>query len=92
MKTECKGNDWLRFDIPEGETCGSYMRTFFENGGSGYVEDENNTQECGYCKYSSGSDYYTPLTWDVDNRYFLFLFLAFIKHCFSICYSFSSCY
>lgn len=44
----CAGNEYLRFDPPSGDTCGTYMlQAIAERGGK--LLDANATAECSYC-------------------------------------------
>lgn len=57
----CKPKEFLTFDPPPGETCGSYMTEFFSNPmAMGYVENEQATTSCQYCQYAS--EFFLP-TW-----------------------------
>ncbi|KAF4772381.1 hypothetical protein N7455_007667 [Penicillium solitum] len=53
---KCADNEWTSVDLPNNQTCGSYMESFIETAG-GYVRDVASTTSCHYCQYSVGSEY-----------------------------------
>jgi ATP-binding cassette, subfamily G (WHITE), member 2, SNQ2 len=74
----CTSEELNRFVAPNGTNCGDYMKPFFENGGRGYLVS-NTTQECEYCAYRIGDEFYTPLGLDYANRWReLGIFIAFV--------------
>lgn len=67
---ECSDRDLVKFSPPSGQTCGEYMANYLNNGGPGYIVDENATDMCGYCNYKSGPEYYgTIYQWDAANKW-----------------------
>jgi len=65
----CKSKELLRFDIPANfATCGDYMKDFLSVA-PGYIEDPNATSNCGYCPYSTGSDFYETFQWSNHHRW-----------------------
>jgi ATP-binding cassette, subfamily G (WHITE), member 2, SNQ2 len=75
---ECTSMELNRFSAPPGQNCGTYMSSFFENGGPGYLVN-NLTSACEYCAYKVGDEFYTPLEYSFDNRWRdLGIFAAFI--------------
>jgi ATP-binding cassette subfamily G (WHITE) protein 2 (SNQ2) len=64
----CKPSELNVFTAPDGVNCGSYMASYFANGGPGYLVN-NNTQSCEYCAYSVGDQFYEPLGYDFGNRW-----------------------
>ncbi|KAI9900489.1 hypothetical protein N3K66_004751 [Trichothecium roseum] len=78
LKVACKGAEFNRFTAPSGSTCGEYMEAFFAAGGPGYIEN-NDTQDCAYCAYKLGDEFYEPLQFSFANRWRdLGIFLAFV--------------
>jgi ATP-binding cassette, subfamily G (WHITE), member 2, SNQ2 len=65
---ECTTAELNHFTSPAGQTCGEYMAEFFKIGGPGYIVN-NNTQNCEYCAYKVGDEFYTPLGYSFDNRW-----------------------
>lgn len=66
----CNDSDWLKVTPPPGQTCGQYFNDFFNNGGLGYLKDNNATDICNYCQYTKGDDFYeTNIGWSFDNRW-----------------------
>jgi ABC-type multidrug transport system permease subunit len=78
LPVECKSKELNSFSAPSGETCGSYMADFFENGGAGYIA-KNATELCEYCAYKVGDQFYEPLGFTFGHRWRdLGIFSAFI--------------
>ncbi|KAI8065000.1 ABC-2 type transporter-domain-containing protein [Thamnidium elegans] len=73
IKVNCSNGDLLRFTPPPGQTCGEYTEAFFATRGvTGYLANPSAIQpeQCGYCTYSSGPDFYeTILDWNASNRW-----------------------
>ncbi|KAI8968506.1 ABC-2 type transporter-domain-containing protein [Mycotypha africana] len=70
VEVRCTNDEYLHLYAPPGQTCGEYMQTYFENGGTGYLDNPNATGLCNYCQYSKGSDYYElRLGWNINNRW-----------------------
>ena len=68
LPVRCSQNELSMFSAPDGETCGEYMKPFFENGGPGYLVS-NNTSDCEYCAFSVGDEFYTNLNISFDTRW-----------------------
>ncbi|PTB69200.1 hypothetical protein BBK36DRAFT_1193534 [Trichoderma citrinoviride] len=86
LKVVCKSSELNRFTAPNGTTCGEYMQPFFENGGPGYLVS-NSTQNCEYCSYSVGDEFYVPLSLSFDHRWRdLGIFLCFVVSNITILY------
>lgn len=64
----CAESELNRFSAPPGQNCGSYMEQFFANGGPGYLVS-NSTQDCAYCAYRVGDEFYQPLKYSFDHRW-----------------------
>ncbi|KAK5575307.1 hypothetical protein RB653_010565 [Dictyostelium firmibasis] len=66
----CTDVDLIKFTAPTGLNCSTYSAPFLESA-TGYVVSTNTTtNECGYCIYSKGEDYYeTNLGWDYNHRW-----------------------
>lgn len=64
----CRPSDLVRFTAPEGKTCGEYMTSFFQNGGTGYLV-QNSTSLCEYCQYKVGDEFYNRIGLNFDNRW-----------------------
>lgn len=74
----CKPSEYNVFTAPEGMNCGEYMQPFFERGGSGYLAS-NTTQDCEYCAYKVGDEFYAAFNLSFDNRWRdLGIFCAFV--------------
>ncbi|KAG6009719.1 hypothetical protein E4U21_001467 [Claviceps maximensis] len=68
LKVVCTSGELNRFVAPDNTTCGEYMAPFFEAGASGYLVN-NQTQNCEYCAYKVGDEFYGPLGLSFDNRW-----------------------
>ncbi|KAF4450095.1 hypothetical protein F53441_6739 [Fusarium austroafricanum] len=74
----CKQNELNAFSAPPNSTCGEYMEPFFANGGKGYLVN-NNTQDCEYCAYKIGDEFYSTFNLSFDHRWRdLGIYLCFI--------------
>jgi ATP-binding cassette subfamily G (WHITE) protein 2 (SNQ2) len=60
IKVTCDKDELSRFAPPEGQTCGEYMASFF-NDGYGYIVDNSSTTLCQYCEYKDGAQYAATL-------------------------------
>ena len=67
-KIHCIESELLTYSAPLAQTCGSYMESYFQNGGLGYLE-ENTTTLCKFCAFKMGDDFYTPLGLSYDRRW-----------------------
>lgn len=74
----CRPAEYNRFSAPPGQTCGEYMQAFFAAGGPGYLLNSA-TDQCEYCAYRVGDEFYAPLGLSYANRWRdLGIFAAFI--------------
>ncbi|CAB4255590.1 similar to Saccharomyces cerevisiae YDR011W SNQ2 Plasma membrane ATP-binding cassette (ABC) transporter [Maudiozyma barnettii] len=74
----CSMKELTYFDPPEGQTCGEYMKIFFETG-TGYLTDPDATTNCGYCQYSVGDEYLSYISAPYSNLWRNFgLYFAYI--------------
>lgn len=74
----CAPEELNSFQAPDGMSCGKYMEPFFDNGGRGYIVN-NDTSNCDYCAFSVGDQFYVPLGFSYDNRWRdLGIFIAFL--------------
>ncbi|KAF5670571.1 ABC transporter [Fusarium heterosporum] len=64
----CEQRELNIFSAPPNSTCGEYMEPFFANGGSGYLVS-NSTQECEYCAYKVGDEFYQTFDLHFDRRW-----------------------
>jgi ABC-type multidrug transport system permease subunit len=68
VEVVCKQGELNAFSAPPNMTCGEYMEPFFERGGSGYLV-ANNTQDCEYCAYKVGDEFYGTFQMNFDHRW-----------------------
>lgn len=63
----CAANEYLRFNAPAGQTCGTYMRNYINTAG-GYLLDENANQ-CQFCTVSDTNVYLAQVSSHYANRW-----------------------
>ncbi|KAF0644810.1 hypothetical protein FPSE5266_09498 [Fusarium pseudograminearum] len=68
VEVVCKQSELNAFSAPPNMTCGEYMEPFFEQGGRGYLVN-NSTQDCEYCAYKVGDEFYSTFNLSFDNRW-----------------------
>ncbi|EGG25222.1 hypothetical protein DFA_03470 [Cavenderia fasciculata] len=68
VKVKCTDTDLLKFNAPPGQTCGEYAKAFTDLA-PGYLDNPNDTANCGYCTFDEGAEYYDTLEWSADNRW-----------------------
>ncbi|KAL2134009.1 hypothetical protein VTI74DRAFT_1262 [Chaetomium olivicolor] len=78
LPVECTAPELSAFRAPSNTTCGEYMAPFFARGGPGYLVD-GATQDCQYCAFKVGDEFYGPLGLSFENRWRdLGIYVAFI--------------
>jgi ATP-binding cassette, subfamily G (WHITE), member 2, SNQ2 len=78
LSVRCRSHELNNFMAPPGETCGSYMKSFFAAGGSGYLVNSD-TNSCQYCAYSLGDQFYGAFEYTFNTRWRdLGIFIAFV--------------
>lgn len=78
LEVRCKKSELNPFTAPDGQTCGEYMAAFFQQGAPGYLVS-NSTQNCEYCAYKVGDEFYAPLNMSYSNRWRdMGIFIAFV--------------
>ncbi|KAG9254740.1 BMR1-like protein [Emericellopsis atlantica] len=68
ISVKCRQGELNLFTAPSDMNCGEYMEPFFRNGGPGYLVS-NSTQDCEYCAFRVGDDFYTRLNISFDHRW-----------------------
>ncbi|KAG0330231.1 hypothetical protein BGZ99_007092 [Dissophora globulifera] len=68
VPVHCASDEFSIFNVPAGETCGSYAATFMETA-VGYINNLNATENCQYCQYQYGQDFYNTLSMDFGHRW-----------------------
>lgn len=63
----CSDNEYLRFQSPNGETCGNYMSTWINNYG-GYLLDPNSQGECEFCAIQSTDTFLAQFNISYGNK------------------------
>eukprot|EP01132_Coremiostelium_polycephalum_P003857 gene3857-4808_t len=68
VQVECNNDDLLKFNAPPGMTCNEYTANFTSSYTIGKVVG-GDSNECGYCIYKSGQEYYETLDWDYSHKW-----------------------
>jgi ATP-binding cassette subfamily G (WHITE) protein 2 (SNQ2) len=70
VEVVCKQSELNAFSAPSNMTCSEYMEPFFSNGGSGYLtQGSQDSQDCEYCAYKVGDEFYSTFNLSFDNRW-----------------------
>ena len=78
LRITCRPEELNRFTAPLGETCASYMSSFFSRGGTGYLIN-GTTSNCEFCAYSVGDEFLAEMGMDWSNRWRdLGIFICFV--------------
>ncbi|EGG24321.1 ABC transporter G family protein [Cavenderia fasciculata] len=68
VNIKCTTADLVKFHSPEGSTCEEYT-WLFSMYSTGYVQQlDSSPNDCGYCLYSTGEEFYSTLGWKDSNR------------------------
>jgi ABC-type multidrug transport system permease subunit len=67
-KVICASNEYLRFEPPNGQTCGQYMDTYINNFG-GYLEDTNTTGTCSFCTVADTNAFLANINVSYSHRW-----------------------
>ncbi|KAF9180757.1 hypothetical protein BGZ51_009356 [Haplosporangium sp. Z 767] len=78
----CADDEFSIFNAPPGQTCGQYAAEFLSKA-AGYVNNLNATENCQYCQYTYGQDFYEGLSMDFAHRWRNFGILC-IYLCFNV--------
>ena len=68
LRVDCRPSELNAFTAPDNMTCGDYMKPFFAHGAAGYLVS-NDTQNCEFCAYKIGDEFYERLSMSFDNRW-----------------------
>lgn len=64
----CAKNEYLRFEPPNGSTCGEYMADFIGQRG-GFLMDPDATSSCEFCQLDKTNTFLTGVNIEFDNRW-----------------------
>lgn len=81
LEIRCKPDEFAVFSPPSGQTCSAWASDFVNVAG-GYLNNPNDTENCQYCQYAVGDDFYTPLNISFDHRW-RDVFIVFAFFCFN---------
>ncbi|KAI9728900.1 MAG: hypothetical protein M1834_007158 [Cirrosporium novae-zelandiae] len=77
IQITCTDAEAAHFTPPEGQSCFDYAGAFATSAG-GYLLNPDNTTDCAYCPYSSGTQYLTSLNLEPKDKWGYFgIFLGF---------------
>lgn len=68
MNVVCDEHEGYKFQAPSGQDCGTYMTSFFDQGGPGRLF-QNDTDSCIYCPYKTGDQYLATLGWSASHKW-----------------------
>jgi len=68
VEVRCAEDEFSVFNIPAGQTCGSFSEEFMKTA-RGYINNKEATENCQYCTYSVGQDFYAGLSMDYVHRW-----------------------
>ncbi|KAI8462016.1 ABC-2 type transporter-domain-containing protein [Phakopsora pachyrhizi] len=74
QEVECQPLEIVYFEAPPSETCESYIGEFLKTSPGYLVKNEEKSpgkisEECGYCKFSSGDEFLRSIGFGFDQRY-----------------------
>lgn len=69
ISVKCGPNEAALFNPPPGQTCLQYAGDFVQRAGQGYLTNPNATSECGYCAFSTGTDFMNALNITADDKW-----------------------
>ncbi|KAF9180169.1 hypothetical protein BGZ51_006283 [Haplosporangium sp. Z 767] len=69
LEVRCKTTEFSIFQPPAGQTCIQYAGEFMVRSAVGYINNPDATQDCQYCQYSKGQDFYRNLNMDFGHRW-----------------------
>lgn len=64
----CSDNEFVFFNIPNGTTCGEYIKSYIEMAG-GFVQDSSATDECRFCQISETNRFLSNVSISFANRW-----------------------
>ncbi len=69
LSIQCAANEFSRFSPPSGQTCEQWAGNYISRIG-GYLANPSATQDCMYCTYATGEQFYAPfgITWEERGR------------------------
>ncbi|CCD22577.1 ATP-binding cassette multidrug transporter PDR15 NDAI_0A04200 [Naumovozyma dairenensis CBS 421] len=69
VPVDCADYEFVQFTPPPGMTCGEYMRPYITYAGTGYLQDESNTEQCAFCQFSNTNDFLKTVSSDYSRRW-----------------------
>ncbi|KAJ7755026.1 ABC-2 type transporter-domain-containing protein [Mycena maculata] len=78
LPIQCQSDEFSTFNPPSGQTCSEWASDFVSAVG-GYLENGNATENCLYCEYAVGDEFFTPLGISYSKRWRdTFVFLSYV--------------
>ncbi|KAJ2373879.1 ATP-binding cassette transporter snq2, partial [Coemansia sp. RSA 2603] len=65
---KCRNNEFFVFSPPDGKTCNEYAGDWVSKA-IGYLNNPDATDNCQYCSYKVGDEFYTSLSWSFNHRW-----------------------
>ncbi len=91
VPVHCTDAEAARFNPPPGQTCAQYAGAFAK-AGSGYLLNPAATQDCGYCPFTTGTDYMETLNVKPEDKWgYMAIFLGFCISNWALVYFFIYC-
>ncbi|KAG0249180.1 hypothetical protein BG011_009523 [Mortierella polycephala] len=69
LDVRCDTTEFNIFQPPAGQTCIQYAGEFMARSAVGYINNPGATQDCQYCQYLKGQDFYRNLNMDFGHRW-----------------------
>jgi len=85
LPIRCRDDEFAIFNPPAGQTCLAWAGEFVRNYG-GYLADPSATQNCRYCQFANGDEYFVPLQMSFETRW-RDLFILFAYFIFNILFT-----
>lgn len=64
----CSDNEFVFFKLPNGSTCGEYLKSYIYMAG-GFVQDPSATDECRFCQISETNTFLSGVSISFANRW-----------------------
>ncbi|KAJ2157085.1 ATP-binding cassette transporter snq2, partial [Coemansia sp. RSA 552] len=67
-EVRCRDNEHFIFEPPSGQSCAEYAGGWVEQA-VGYINNPNATENCQYCPFKVGDEFYQSLDWSFAHRW-----------------------
>lgn len=69
IPVSCSQKEAPYFNPPPDQTCAEYAATFVRTAGRGYITNPTESSNCGYCPYTSGTEFSATLNISPDDKW-----------------------